>query len=97
MPSNCRRDAVRLELRKDAKHVEEALAGRGARVDRLFGRLERGTLGPDSPAQCLEDHQWSAPAGRSASPLARRERVPFVAVDKAFAMAIMQGALPFLP
>jgi hypothetical protein len=34
--------------------MSEALGGRGLRVDRLFGRLERGTLGPDRPHNVLK-------------------------------------------
>jgi hypothetical protein len=30
---------IRFEFGEDARHVEEALPGRGARVDRLFRRL----------------------------------------------------------
>ena len=33
---------VRLKLSKHPLRVEEALAGRGADINRLFGRLERG-------------------------------------------------------
>jgi len=35
---------VRLELRKDAEHVEEGLPGGARRVDGLLGRLERRAL-----------------------------------------------------
>jgi len=35
---------VRLEFGEDAEHVQEALAGRGAGVDRLLGRLQRPPL-----------------------------------------------------
>jgi hypothetical protein len=41
---------VRFELSKYAKHVEEAFAGRGTRVDRLLGRLERGTNNSFAPS-----------------------------------------------
>ena len=45
---------IGFELSEHAKHVEKALAGRGACVDRLFGRFERGALGPDCSYDVLQ-------------------------------------------
>ena len=45
---------VGFKLGKHAKHVEEALARRGTRVDRLFGRFERGALDPDCSYDVLQ-------------------------------------------
>jgi hypothetical protein len=43
-----------LELGEDPEHVQEALAGGRAGVDRLLGRLEAGAPPPNGPDDVLE-------------------------------------------
>jgi hypothetical protein len=45
---------VGLELGEHAEHIEEALAGGCAGIDRLFGRLRDGTASPYSAHDVLE-------------------------------------------
>jgi hypothetical protein len=48
---------VRLELGEHAQHVEEALAGGGAGVDRLFGHLKLDATGPGT---AIDMSSWTS-------------------------------------
>jgi len=60
------------ELGKDTQHIEEALAGRGAGVDRLLGRLQSGALGLNRTRDVLQVTYTAGQTFRSASPSERR-------------------------
>jgi hypothetical protein len=45
---------VSLELREHAEHIDEGLAGCGGGVDRLFGRLQAGSLAAECPHDVLQ-------------------------------------------
>src|SRR3954470_5951819 len=56
---------VGLELREHPEHIEEALAGRAAGIDRLLGGLQRGALRLHGPNDVL---QVSDAAGEPVDP-----------------------------
>jgi hypothetical protein len=57
---------IRLELREHPQHVEEAVAGGSAGVNRLLGRLEGRPARPHRADDVLEIPRCSERGGRSA-------------------------------